>query len=86
VTYPNGWTGSETITFTATVNPSDSDNVTFTALSSASGGGGGITVGGVVVPVNKFALVAPWIGLIAFMIGLIAYAVMRMQKRRPTRS
>jgi len=30
--------------------------------------------------------VAPWIGLIAFMIGLIAYAVMRMQKRRPTRS
>ena len=86
VTYPNGWTGSETITFTATVNPSDSDNVTFTVLSSASGGGGGITVGGVVVPVNKFALVAPWLGLIALMIGIIACAVMRKQKRRPTRS
>jgi hypothetical protein len=75
------------ITFTATVNPSGSQTITFTILSGGSGGGGGgITVGGVVVPVNKFALVAPWLGLIAFMIGLIAYAVMRMQKRRPTRS
>jgi hypothetical protein len=87
LSYPHNWTGSEMITFTATVNPSGSQTVTFTILSGGSGGGGGgITVGGVVVPVNKFALVAPWLGLIALMIGIIAYAVMRKQKGGHTSS
>jgi len=87
ISYPYNWTGSEMITFTATVNPSGSQTITFTILSGGSGGGGGgITVGGVVVPVNKFALVAPWLGLIALMIGIIACAVMRKQKRGSTGS
>jgi hypothetical protein len=87
ISCPHNWTGSEMITFTATVNPSGSQTITFTILSGGSGGGGGgITVGGVVVPVNKFALVAPWLGLIALMIGIIACAVMRKQKRGSTGS
>jgi hypothetical protein len=48
--------------------------------------GGGITVGGVVVPVNKFALLAPWIGLLALMIGVLIWTVMSKQKRSSTRS
>jgi hypothetical protein len=46
--------------------------------------GGGITVGGVVLPVNKIGLLAPWIGLLALMIGIIAWAVTRKQKINPT--
>jgi hypothetical protein len=63
ITYPQGWTGSETITFTATLNPSASNPATFTVLSPASYcigcRPGSSPVGGYVMPVNKFMLLSP---------------------------
>jgi len=72
ITYPNGWIGSETITFIAMVNPSSSNPATFTVLSAGYGGGG---VGGVALAVDKFGLVAPWMALIMFMTGIVVSLV-----------
>jgi len=84
MTYPNGWIGSETITFTATVNPSDSDNVTFTVLSAGHAGGDGENVGGIALPVDKFDLIAPWIGLMMFVIAIFVSVWTWKKKRNPT--
>lgn len=72
ITYPTGYTGSETITFEATVNPSSSNPATFTVLSAGSVG----AVGGVAFPVEKCALLAPWIGLMVFIMALVVSVVM----------
>jgi hypothetical protein len=75
LTYHEGWTGSETITFTATINPSSSDSATFTVFSSGSGGGGGAPVGGIVHPVDKFSLIAPWVALFVLMVAIVTLVV-----------
>jgi hypothetical protein len=45
--------------------------------------GGGITVGGVVVPVNKIGLVAPWIGAVLLFIAGVGLAIRWRQKKGP---
>lgn len=45
--------------------------------------GGGITVGGVVVPVNKIGLLAPWIGAALLFIACVGLAVRWRQKKGP---
>jgi hypothetical protein len=83
ITYPSGWTGSETITFIATVNPSSSNPATFTVLSTGSGGygGGGRSVGGIGIPINKVALLAPWIIFGTLITAIITSAVLYKKKR-----
>jgi hypothetical protein len=46
--------------------------------------GGGITVGGVVVPVNKIGLLAPWIAVLLLFMAAVGLAVRRMLKKEPT--
>jgi hypothetical protein len=82
IIYPVGWTGSETITFIATVNPSSSNPATFTVLSTGYGGG---SVGGIVVPTNKITLLTPWIilGTLITVILVISMAIVK-KKRNDT--
>jgi hypothetical protein len=80
ITYPNGWAGSETITFIATVNPSSSDPVTFTVLSVGSGSGG--PVGGIWAPANKIALLIPWITLATLMTVILVISLAIVKKKR----
>ncbi len=60
ITYPPGWMGSETITFTATDphNCSDSDSAIF-AVTCGTTCKSSCAVGGVIIPVNKFMLLSP---------------------------
>ena len=60
ISYPSGWMGSETITFTATDphNCSDSDSAIF-AVTCGTSCKSSCAVGGIVVPVNKFVLISP---------------------------
>jgi hypothetical protein len=62
-------------------------NVDESCPAYRSVGYGGISVGGIVLPVNKLGLMAPWIALMALMIGVIIWwAVIRRQKQGCRRS
>jgi len=85
IDYPPGISGAEEVVFTATINPSSSNPVTFTILAgSSSPGGGRATVGGSANPVNKMNLLAPWLalGLItAVGMGLLVAATRKRKVR-----
>lgn len=61
ITYPPGWMGSETITFTATDphNCSDSDSAIFAVTCGTTCKSPCSAVGGIVIPINKFGLLSP---------------------------
>jgi hypothetical protein len=84
ITYPNGWVGSQTITFIATVNPSSSDPATFTVLSVGSGAAG--VVGGIWAPANKIVLLAPWITLCTLLTAIIVISLAIAKKKRDNKS
>jgi hypothetical protein len=80
ITYPDGWSGRETINFVATLNPSDSDHVTFTVTYAPPPFG---TVGGIAFMLDKLDLLAPWVVLMIFITGAVA-SVLIWRKRRGT--
>lgn len=75
ITYPRGALGSETINFTATVNPSSSNPATFTVLASSDPG-----VGGWVDPTSKLDLLTPYFGA-ALILG-ISFIMFALRRRR----
>lgn len=81
ITYPRGAVGSETITFTATINPSTSDAATFTVLAS-----GPPHVGGIAEPIPKVRLLYPWFGaLFLLCAGGVGIHVWRKKSQTHTR-
>jgi hypothetical protein len=76
ISYPPSWIGSEKITFIATVNPSDSDEATFTVVMPRG------VVGGTVIPVNKAALLIPWIVICMLITSVIAAIAIWHKKKR----
>jgi hypothetical protein len=78
ISHTQGWIGSETITFTATVNPSSSNSATFTVIKGPGGG----SVGGIYVSANKIALLSPLITLSIFVSALIIACVLIGKKKR----
>lgn len=80
ISYPSDWIGSETITFTATVNPSSSNSAKFTVIKGS--GGGVIAVGGVWTSANKIALFYPLVTLGIFVSALIFACISIGRKKR----
>jgi len=71
--YLVGWDGDCPDTGLTTQVPMDSDKTCTTAF--------GYPVGGIVVPVNRLGLLAPWVGLAA-LVSLAALTVAVVRRRR----
>ncbi len=73
MTYLASWSGDCTGTGLTTQFTMDADKTCIAAF--------GYPVGGIVVPVNKLGLLAPWVGLAA-LAGLAALGVVVVRRRR----
>lgn len=84
INYPEGFRGTEIITFTATINPSSSNPASFTVLSPGHGmpGSSAGSVGGVGLPVDKVGLLIPWIVMILSATALAIVASIGVWKKK----
>ncbi|GAI36098.1 unnamed protein product, partial [marine sediment metagenome] len=72
--------GSTNINNTATIDSNETDPLSDDARVTVTTGP--VPVGGMVAPVNKAALLAPWLGLIALLVAGISWFALRRREAR----